>query len=103
MRGSASAPSELKLCSRRSWYFHREVDAPLSPRPQYQPIWFSSPAVLLADGAHLSLFVLVVCRDADVGGDVHGVFGHPNRTAIQYIKNGGFRISIKTSLFFVLS
>jgi hypothetical protein len=55
--------------------------------------------ILLADCTHLSLFVLVVGRDADVGGDLHGVFGHPIRTGIQYIKNGDFRIDAKNYCF----
>lgn len=45
-------------------------------------IVFLIVVVLLADRAHLSLFVLVVGRNADVGGNLHGLFGHPNRIGI---------------------
>ena len=45
--------------------------------------------VLIADRAHLPILVLLVGRDADVGGNLHGVFGHPNRIAIQYITEVG--------------
>ena len=56
-------------------------------------------AVLLADRTHLSLFVLLIGRDTDVGGDLHGGFGHPIRTGVQYIKNGSFLAALKNFRF----
>ena len=55
--------------------------------------------VLLMDRAHLALFVLIIGRDADVSGDLHSEFGHPNDTGYLYIKSEGVFLRPQKHLF----